>query len=125
MVAKSLGGPQSVWLCGGNLLSSARPKAVAVFNASIRSLAVSTNPRGTQAAAELGPVRRVKVLDHIDAVVCHPGVEESEAGLDVAHHVAAVVEDDVRGAELIEESLQDAIVGLVTNPDGDLVLFEP
>jgi catechol 2,3-dioxygenase-like lactoylglutathione lyase family enzyme len=36
-----------------------------------------------------------------------------------------VVKDDVRGAELIKESLQDAIVGLVTNPDGDLVLFEP
>ena len=40
------------------------------------------------------------------------------------HHVAAVVEDDVEGPELADNSLQEGRVGLITDPDRDLIFLE-
>lgn len=61
---------------------------------------------GTMAAdasAVLIPVGGVEVFYEVNAVFGCAGVEVAKGFHDVSHLVAAVVEDDVRGAELVEE----------------------
>ena len=49
-----------------------------------------------EASAEIGPVGRVQVLDHVDAILGNLWVEVLERRPDVLHAVTAVVEHDVR-----------------------------
>jgi hypothetical protein len=53
----------------------------------------------------------------------HPWVEKLETGNDMTPHMTSVIENNVRGAELIDHTLQELIVLLATDANFDLVLF--
>jgi len=57
----------------------------------------------------------VQVLDEVHGVLRHLGVKKLEGGNDVVHVVAAVVKDDLRDAELLDDPGQKRQIRLVAN----------
>ncbi len=66
----------------------------------------------------------MEVLDHVDAVPCHPGVQEAEGGLDVLHEMTPIVENDIGRTEFVQQTLEHGEIGLIADPYGDLVLLK-
>jgi hypothetical protein len=63
------------------------------------------------------------ILDHINPISFQSRVEVLEGCEHVAHHVAAIVQDDVGRTELVEEGLQEFCVLLGSDANLDLILF--
>jgi hypothetical protein len=76
----------------------------------------------TPAPRERSPT--VRVLDHMRAAGRRPWKQESEGRDNVAHDMAAVIEDDVRGSELLDQAGQERQIGPTADPDGDSIRFE-
>ncbi len=66
----------------------------------------------------------MEVFYEVNAVFGCAGVEVAEGFYDMGHLVAAVVEDDVRGAELVEDALEKGGIGLAADADLDLIFFK-
>uniref|UniRef100_E6PYF2 Uncharacterized protein n=1 Tax=mine drainage metagenome TaxID=410659 RepID=E6PYF2_9ZZZZ len=77
-----------------------------------------------ESATVLVPVGGVEVFNEIDAVGRGAGIEIAEGINDVSHLVAAIVENDVWRAKLVEDGLQKSCVGLAADANGDLVFGE-
>src|SRR5487761_91087 len=74
-------------------------------------------------AAELLPVSGMQVFDHVHAVLGHPGIEEIEGLVNILHEMAAVIQHHVWRAELVDQTLQELDVALVTNAHENAGLF--
>ena len=81
-------------------------------------------PLGRGSAPVLLEVGGVQILDDVDGVLRHLGVEELEGRDHVVHMVAAVVEDDVGDAEFVDDAGEEAGVGLVADADVDTGALE-
>jgi hypothetical protein len=66
----------------------------------------------------------VKIFHKVDAVGRGARVEKPKCFNDVAHLVAAVIEDDVRRSEFRDDIAQEIRVGLASNPDFDLIFLK-
>jgi len=76
-----------------------------------------------QAALILFPISGVQVFDHVDTVLAHAGIEEFERGRDVAHHMAAVIQNDIRRSKFIDDLPEKLQIALIADPNRNLILF--
>ena len=77
-----------------------------------------------QATTKLIPVGCVKILDDVHAVGRGPRVKKSKRFNDVAHLVAAVVENYIGRPEFRDDVLEKTRVGLAADPYFDLVFLK-
>ena len=85
--------------------------------------------RARRARVELAapgrPVGRLGVLDAVDRAVGQQREEDPERLAHVGRDVAAVVDDDERGALLVDDAVEDLGVGLVAEVGVDVPLGQP
>ena len=66
----------------------------------------------------------MQILYQIDAVAPDFGIKEGERGIDMRHHVTAIIDNHIRRSKLIHDACQELRVGLVPNADFNLVFCE-
>src|SRR5580704_4796019 len=107
---------------GGGGHGPARVVGIEIVNQGLASL--DERFRTAQAAAIFVPVCRVEILHQIHAILVHARIEEFERRGDVAHDVAAVVDDGVWKAKLLEDALQELGVALIADPNRNLFFLD-
>jgi len=106
----------------GNRYCAARVFGIQLIDEALAPLYESACP--PEAALILLPIRSVKVLNHVDAVLAQARVQELEGSRDVTHEVASIIEHDVRPIELVDHALQKDGIALIARPDEDLILLQ-
>src|SRR6056297_1260657 len=71
--------------------------------------------RRPEATAETCPIGRVKILDQIDAIVVEKRKQGFKRGFDIVHAMAAVIDDDIDAAHLLDHRSEKCRVVLRTD----------
>lgn len=77
-----------------------------------------------QAAAIVFPISRVQIFHQVDTVGRRARIQEAKGFNDIAHLMAAVIENDIRRSKLSEDILQKTDVRLTANANLDLVFLK-
>ena len=77
-----------------------------------------------QAASKSGPIGRMQVLHHIDAISIELRIQMTKRLNHICHLMAPVIKHHIRSTKLFQDTVEKFCIGLIANTDSDLILGE-